>query len=113
MAYANITRALLAACVAGALPFAHAQMLQVNPAIDMQGYLVASRDAASLRETHRLTEDDFIRLSRWPDVVILDARSREKFSELHVAGAINIPFPDAVLRRITAALEIARPRLPA
>lgn len=41
MAYANISRALLAACVAGALAIAHAQMLQVNPAIDMQGYLVA------------------------------------------------------------------------
>jgi hypothetical protein len=104
MAYANISRALLAACVAGALPFAHAQMLQANPAIDMQGYLVASHDAAFLRETHRLTEDDFIRLSRSPGAVVLDARSREKFSELHVAGAINIPFPDIAIATLRDAV---------
>src|SRR5438105_4824116 len=87
---------LCAACLVFALDCAHAEPAapQINPAIDMQGYLRASVDAATHRATRRLSEDEFIRKSREPGVIVLDARSREKFDELHVKGAINIPFPD-------------------
>jgi phage shock protein E len=74
-----------------------------NPAIDMEGYLSVSREAAAHRETRRLSEEEFIRMSREPGTVVLDARSREKFDELHVRGAINLPFPDIAvesLRRV-------------
>ena len=33
-------------------------------------------------------------MSRQPGTVILDARSREKYDELHVKGAINLSFSD-------------------
>ena len=33
-------------------------------------------------------------MSREPGTVILDARSRRKFDELHVKGAVNLSFPD-------------------
>ena len=66
----------------------------VNPAVDMPGYLRIANEAAASRETHRLSEDDFIRMSRQPGAIILDARSREKYDELHVSGAINLSFPD-------------------
>jgi len=65
-----------------------------NPAIDMQGYLRAAAEAAGHRESRRLTEDDFIRMSREPGTIILDARSREKYNELHIKGAVNLSFPD-------------------
>ena len=65
-----------------------------NPAIDMQGYLRAASEAAAHRESRRLTEDEFIRMNREPGTVILDARSREKYNELHIKGAINLSFPD-------------------
>ena len=65
-----------------------------NPAIDMQAYLRFSAEAAEYRESRRLTEEEFIRMSREPDTVILDARSREKYDELHVKDAINLSFPD-------------------
>ena len=32
-----------------------------------------------------------------PGVVILDARSRQKYDELHVKGAINLSFPDIAI----------------
>jgi len=57
-----------------------------NPAIDMEGYLRAASEAAGHRESRRLTEDDFIRMSREPGTVILDARSHEKYNELHIKG---------------------------
>ena len=65
-----------------------------NPAIDMDGYLAVAAEAAAYRQSHRVSEDDFIRMSREPGTIILDARSRAKFDELHVKGAINLPFPD-------------------
>src|SRR5262249_13159745 len=65
-----------------------------NPAIDMAGYLGVSMAAATHRETRRVSEAEFIRMSREPGTVVLDARSRQKFDELHVKGAINLSFPD-------------------
>ena len=44
-----------------------------NPAIDMSGYLKIAAEAAAYREKHRLTEDEFIRMSREPGVIVLGA----------------------------------------
>ncbi len=68
-----------------------------NPAIDIAGYLRVSRQALDYRETHRLSEADFVRMSREPGTVVLDARSRQKYDELHVRGAINLSFSDIAI----------------
>ena len=75
-----------------------------NPAIDMPGYLQISREAAEHRQTRRLSEQDFIRMSREPGTVILDARSRERFNELHIKGAVNLPFPDITIDSLAATI---------
>ncbi len=85
--------ALLAALML-ATPAPPDQTPPANPAIDMDGYLRMAAAAAGLRASHRLTEAEFLRLSREPGAIVLDARSREKYDELHVAGAINLSFPD-------------------
>src|SRR5687767_2948428 len=72
----------------------------VNPAIDMEGYLRVSAEAARHRETRRLSEAEFIRMSQEPGVIILDARSRQKYDELHVKGAINLSFPDIAVESL-------------
>ena len=69
----------------------------VNPAIDMEGYLRVSREAAAHREKRRLTEAEFIRMSAEPDTIVLDARSKQKFELLHIKGAINLSFPDIAI----------------
>jgi len=79
-------------------------LAQANPAIDMDGYLQVSREAAEHREPRRVSEEEFIRMSREPGTVILDARSREKFDELHVKGALSLPFPDIAVESLEAAL---------
>lgn len=68
-----------------------------NPAIDAEGFLALAREAAAHRSSRRLTEDEFINLSRNPGTIVLDARSTEKFNELHIDGAINLPFPDITI----------------
>lgn len=68
-----------------------------NPAIDMRGYLQAAHQAAQHRATRRLSEEQFLRQSREPGTIVLDARSREAYDLLHVAGAISLPFPDIAI----------------
>jgi phage shock protein E len=65
-----------------------------NPAIDMRAYLNVAQKAAEHRETHRVTEAEFIKMSAEPNTIILDARSAEKYAELHVRNAVNLSFPD-------------------
>jgi hypothetical protein len=65
-----------------------------NPSIDMKAHLGLSAEAAELREGRRLSEAEFLRMSREPGTVVLDARSRQKFDELHVKGAVHLSFPD-------------------
>jgi 3-mercaptopyruvate sulfurtransferase SseA len=86
------------------IPAVHA-----NPAIDMEGYLRVSREAAEHRQSRRVSEQEFIRMSREPGTVVLDARSRQKFDELHVKGAISLPFPDIAIEPQTTIPDKATP----
>jgi hypothetical protein len=86
-------------------------LAHANPAIDMDGYLRISREAAQHREPRRVSEAEFIRMSREPGTVVLDARSREKFDELHVKGAINLPFPDIAIESLKATIPDRNTRI--
>ncbi len=65
-----------------------------NPAIDMEGYLKVAAEAAKYRQTRRLSEEDFLKMSKEPGTIVLDARSKEMFDQIHVKGAINLSFPN-------------------
>lgn len=93
---------LLTITLLSVIPLANAQTRPgiANPAIDMAGYLRVSAEAANHREQRRLSEEDFLRMSREPGTVILDARSREKFDQLHIKGAINLSFPDITVESL-------------
>src|SRR5882762_8911017 len=79
-------------------------LAQENPAIDMPGYLRVAGEAAEHRATRRVSDAEFIRMSREPDTVILDARSREKYDELHIKGAINLSFPDIAVSSLKSTI---------
>ncbi|HTN27696.1 MAG TPA: hypothetical protein VL180_07920, partial [Burkholderiales bacterium] len=66
-------RLLIAGLLVGLLHPAAAQ--PANPSIDMQGFLRVSMQAAEHRDTRRISEADFIRMSREPGTIVLDARS--------------------------------------
>jgi hypothetical protein len=75
-----------------------------NPSIDMKGFLNVASEAARHRETRRLTEDEFVKMSKKTGVVILDARSRQRFDELHIRGAVNLSFPDITVESLASVL---------
>ena len=82
-----------------------------NPAIDMAGYLAVANEAAAYRESRRLTENEFIQISREQGTIILDARSAEKFKELHIKGAINLSFPDITVDSLQSTLPDKNARI--
>jgi hypothetical protein len=82
-----------------------------NPAIDMPGFLRVAEEAARHRESRRVSEALFLRLSREPGTVVLDARSREKFDELHVRGAMHLSFPDLTIESLARAIPDRRTRI--
>ena len=100
-----MARALVLLCWLGTA------MAQDNPAIDMPGYLRIAGEAAAHRATRRVSEAEFMRMSREPGTVILDARSREKYDELHVKGAINLSFPDIAVETLQRALPDKEARI--
>jgi len=86
--------AVLAISLFASAAAAQSESISTNPAIDMPGFLRVSMEAAGVRDARRLSEADFIRMSREPGTVVLDARSREKFDVLHIKGALHLSFPD-------------------
>ena len=52
------------------------------------------------RKTHRVSEDDFIKMSEQPGTIVLDARSKAKYDMLHIKGAINLSFPDITVESL-------------
>jgi hypothetical protein len=83
----------------------------VNPAIDMEGYLQVAKEAAAYRESRRISEEEFIRMGSEPGTIILDARSREKYDELHIKGAVNLSFPDIAIASLAATIPDKNTRL--
>lgn len=78
---------------AEAAPALQQQSVQ-NPVIDAEGFLASAAEALAHRESRRIGERAFLRMMREPGTVVLDARSSEKFAELHIDGAINLNFSD-------------------
>ena len=102
---------LLALIGAGGGSGASADSSIPNPRIDMAAYLKVAEEAAAHRETHRVTEAEFLRLMREPGTIILDARSREKYDLLHIRGAINLSFPDIAVASLERALPDKNARI--
>lgn len=97
---------ILALAIVCSIQFADAQKKAsiANPNIDMQGFLKVASEAAEYREPRRLTEAEFIRMSREPGTIVLDARSHEKYETLHIKGAINLSFPDITVESLNRVL---------
>ena len=93
---------VLAASGAAAAQSAAAAPPIVNPAIDPAAFLRVA--AAALGERHRVSEAEFVRMAREPGTIVLDARSREKYDELHVEGALHLSFADIAIDSLAALL---------
>ncbi|MBU6326808.1 MAG: rhodanese-like domain-containing protein [Verrucomicrobia bacterium] len=85
----NTTRFLIALIATGPLIAA-----EKNPHIDYETFARQVGEVGKYREAHRLAEPDFIAAMAEPGVVILDARSADKYEMTHIKGAVNLPITD-------------------
>lgn len=82
-----------------------------NPAIDMNGYLKIAAEAAKHRQSHRVSEEDFIKMSQEEGTIVLDARSKEMYDLMHVKGAINLSFPNIDIESLKKTLPDKEARI--
>jgi hypothetical protein len=82
-----------------------------NPSIDMAGHLRVSAEAARHRESRRVSEEQFLKMSHEAGTIILDARSKLLFDDLHIAGAINLSFPDIAVATLAKTIPDKNTRI--
>jgi hypothetical protein len=90
----------LAACAAAA----QAEEPIANPLIDYAQFQRIVTTSKAQHESRRLTEAQFLAQMREYGVIVLDARTAERFRLRHIKGAVNLPFTEftaASLARIT------------
>jgi phage shock protein E len=81
-----------------------------NPLIDFDGYARLTQEVRPYRAQHLLPLSDFKRRAADPRTLLLDARSASAFAEGHIAGAINLPFPDFTAESLAATIGPDRNR---
>jgi len=65
-----------------------------NPNIDFSGFMKLAAKLEPVRQANRIGEDEFLRMMGEPATVVLDARTPDKFANIHVKGAISLPLTD-------------------
>lgn len=76
----------------------------VNPRIDYPGFERLVAESGPVRETHRLSEETFLKMMRQPGVVVLDARTESRYRRLHIEGAVNLPFTEFTAEALAAVI---------
>jgi phage shock protein E len=77
---------------------------RANPLVDYDGFLKLTREVRPYRAKRLLSLAEFTARARDPKVLVLDARSAQAFAEGHIAGAINLPFPDFTAESLAAVI---------
>ena len=65
-----------------------------NKNIDFAGFAALTSQLQPLREAYRISEAEFIEMSKDDNTVVLDTRSAAQYAELHIKGAVHLNFSD-------------------
>lgn len=82
-----------------------------NRLIDYAGFQKIVDTAGPQREKMRLTEEQFLAAMKESDVVILDARTAERYKMRHIKGAISLPFTEFTADTLAAVLPAKTTRV--
>jgi len=103
--------ALLVALVACAAADAQNLPEPANALIDYPAFAGHVLEVGLMRESRRVSEDDFMRMAGEPGTVVLDARSERLFSLRHVAGAVSLSFPEFTEATLAAVIPTRETRV--
>jgi hypothetical protein len=73
---------------------ANAQTNIPNRLVDYDTFLTHAAEIGRVRNERRVTEDQFIQMSRDPGTIIFDARSDNRYKGLHIKGAKHLSFTE-------------------
>jgi phage shock protein E len=65
-----------------------------NPLIDYSGFQKVVDETHTQWASRLLSEDQFIKMMQEQGVIVLDARTADRYAERHIKGAINLPFTE-------------------
>lgn len=65
-----------------------------NPRIDYGGFVKTTTLLEFTRDEHRVSEEKFIEMAAEPGTVVLDARSQDRFENIHIKGSVHLAFTD-------------------
>jgi len=82
-----------------------------NENIDFVGFAALVSQLEPLRETYRISEAEFIEMSKDEDTIILDTRSAAKYAKLHVKGAVHLNFSDITSDTLAAIIPSPTTRI--
>lgn len=75
-----------------------------NPQIDYPGFEALTASVAPARAARLIPFDAFKAEAAKPDVLLLDARSRDAFARGHIKGAVNLPLTDFTADSLAAVI---------
>jgi hypothetical protein len=61
-------------------------------ACDSTRFIQIANGVEEIRKRNRLSEEEFAKAAQEPGTIVLDARGREFYEQLHVAGSVNLPY---------------------
>jgi len=73
-----------------------------NPQIDYEGFERIVHVSKEERESHRLSEAQFLERMRQAGVLVLDARTESRYRLRHIRGAVNLPFTEFTAQSLAA-----------
>lgn len=71
-----------------------ASLTEEDSACDSQRFIESAIKAEELRKTRRVDAEEFKKMASEPNTLILDARGKSAFENLHVRGAVNLPYTE-------------------
>jgi len=71
-----------------------------NKQIDYKGFLADATAVGKMRESRRVTEEEFLRMAAEPGTIIYDARSTDKYEMLHIKGAVHLSLTDVTAEEL-------------
>ena len=92
-----------------------AQVMQprhiANQNIDFAGFASLMSQLEPLREARRISEAEFIEMSKHEHTIVLDTRSAAKYAELHIKGAVHLNFSDITSDTLAAVIPSPTTRI--
>ncbi|WP_167881173.1 rhodanese-like domain-containing protein [Leptospira gomenensis] len=75
-----------------------------NRLIDYRTFQNTVNASSGERESRRLTEEEFLRMMKMEEVILLDARSESRYKLRHIRGAISLPFTEFTKESLAQAI---------